>query len=94
MAIRMAALVRSKNGEYTARKAIPKDVQEAYARLYGVRWEAQLKLPAGTSSHDAKARLGEWLAEVGCTASQQETRTTSSRRPPQAPRIRLPTSPL
>ena len=42
MAVRMAALVRSKNGEYIARKAIPKDVQEAYARLCGVRWEAQL----------------------------------------------------
>jgi len=65
MAVRMAALVRSKKtGEYIARKAIPKDVQEAYARLYGVRWEALLKLPAGTSRHEAKTRLGEWLAEV------------------------------
>lgn len=61
----MAALVRSKkSGEYIARKAIPKDVQEAYARLHGVRWEALLKLPAGTSRHEAKTRLGEWLAEV------------------------------
>ena len=43
MAVRMAALDRSKkSGGYTARKVIPKDVQEAYARLYGVRWEAQL----------------------------------------------------
>lgn len=65
MAFRMAALVRSKrNGGYTARKAIPKDVQAAYARLYGVRWEAQFKLPAGTSSHEAKTRVAEWLAEV------------------------------
>ena len=49
MAFRMAALVRStKSGEYTARKGIPKDVREAYARLYGPRWEALFKLPAGT----------------------------------------------
>jgi hypothetical protein len=43
MAVRMAALDRSKkSGGYAARKVIPKDVREAYARLYGVRWEAQL----------------------------------------------------
>jgi integrase len=64
MAIRMVALVRSKNGEFVARKGIPADVREAYARLYNVSWEAQLKLPAGTSKHEAKKRLGEWLAEV------------------------------
>jgi len=58
----MAALVRStKSGEYTA---IPKDVREAYARLYGPRWEALFKLPAGTPTHEAKTRHAEWLAEV------------------------------
>jgi hypothetical protein len=41
----MAALGRSQNGEFFARKGIPADVREAYARLYNVRWEAQLKLP-------------------------------------------------
>jgi integrase len=60
----MVALVRSKNGEFVARKGIPADVREAYARLYNVSWEAQLKLPPGTSKHEAKTRLGEWLAEV------------------------------
>jgi hypothetical protein len=64
MAVRMVALVRSPNGEFVARKGIPADVREAYARLYNVTWEAQLKLPAGTPKHEAKARLGEWLAEV------------------------------
>jgi hypothetical protein len=64
MAVRMAALVRSKNGEFFARKGIPADVREAYARLYNVRWEAQLKLPAHTSKHEAKTRHGEWLAEI------------------------------
>ena len=64
MAVRMTALIRSKSGEFFARKGIPADVRDAYARLYGVRWEAQLKLPADTSKHEAKTRHGEWLAEV------------------------------
>jgi hypothetical protein len=64
MAVKMVALVRSKNGEFVARKGIPVDVREAYARFYGVKWEAQLKLPAGTPKHEAKTRHGEWLAEV------------------------------
>src|SRR4051794_14172006 len=64
MAVRMAALVRSKSGEFFARKGIPADVRDAYARLYNVRWEAQLKLPADTSKHEANKRYGEWLAEV------------------------------
>lgn len=63
MAVRMVALVRSKNGEFVARKGIPADVREPCARLYGVKWEEQLKLPAGTSKHEAKKRLGEWSAE-------------------------------
>ena len=64
MAVRMAGLNRLKNGQFFARKVIPADVREAYARLYGVRWEAQLRLPANTSKHEAKARHGEWLAEI------------------------------
>jgi len=60
----MAALVRSKNGEFFARKGIPADVRDAYARLYNVRWEVQLKLPANTSQHEAKTRHGEWLADI------------------------------
>jgi hypothetical protein len=64
MAVKMAALVRSKNGEFFARKGIPADVRDAYARLYNVRWEAQFKLPANTSQREAKTRHGEWLAEI------------------------------
>jgi integrase len=64
MAVRMAGLNRLKNGQFFARKVIPADVREAYARLYNVRWEAQLRLPANTSKHEAKARHGEWLAEI------------------------------
>src|ERR1700680_2497417 len=64
MAVKMVALVQSKNGEFVARKGIPADVREPYARLYGVKWEEKLKLPAGTSKHEAKKRFGEWSAEV------------------------------
>ncbi|WP_420966832.1 hypothetical protein [Bradyrhizobium sp. B120] len=64
MAFKMAGLNRLKNGQFFARKVIPADVKDAYQRLYGVRSEAQLKLPAGTSKHEAKTRHGEWLAEV------------------------------
>src|ERR1700719_2768526 len=64
MAGRNARLNRLKNGQFFARKGIPADVREAYARLYNVTWEAQLRLPAHTSKHEAKARHGEWQAEI------------------------------
>ncbi len=64
MAVRMAGLNRLPNGQFFARKVIPVDVRDAYERLYGVRWEAHLKLPADTSKHEAKTRHGEWLAEI------------------------------
>jgi Porin subfamily len=64
MASFMVALRRQKTGGYAARKVIPKDVREEYARLYGVGWEEKLSLPPGCSAHEAKARCGEWLAEL------------------------------
>jgi hypothetical protein len=64
MALRMVALSRATDGRWFARKGIPKDVREEYARLYGVRREAHLKLPADTARHEAKAQLGEWGAEI------------------------------
>jgi hypothetical protein len=64
MALRMVALNRASDGRWFARKGIPKDVREDYQRLYGHKREAQLKLPADTPKHEAKARLGEWEAEV------------------------------
>lgn len=64
MALRMIALNRAADGRWFARKGIPKDVREAYARLYGLKREDHLKLPASTSRPEAKARLGEWAAEV------------------------------
>jgi integrase len=64
MALRMVALNRAADHRWFARKGIPKDVREEYAHLYGVSREAHLKLPADTPKHEAKARLGEWEAEI------------------------------
>ena len=64
MALRMVALNRTADGRWFARKGIPQDIREEYARLFGAKREAQLKLPADTPKHEAKARLGEWEAEV------------------------------
>ncbi len=64
MAVRMTSLNRMKNGEFVARKSIPADVREAYARLYNKGWEERLTLPADTPTHEAKKRHGEWLAEI------------------------------
>ena len=47
MASLMVGLNRQKTGGYAARKVIPKDVREEYARVYGVGWEEKLSLPAG-----------------------------------------------
>ncbi|MCC8941482.1 hypothetical protein H8A99_34855 [Bradyrhizobium sp. Arg68] len=64
MALRMVGLIRAKGGGWFARKGVPADVRDAYERLYGVRWEAQLKLPGNTPKHEAKKQLAEWAAEI------------------------------
>ncbi|MCA1535037.1 tyrosine-type recombinase/integrase [Bradyrhizobium sp. NBAIM03] len=64
MALRMAALTRASDGRWFARKGIPEDVRVEYQRLYGVKREAHLKLPADTPWHEAKTRKAEWEAEV------------------------------
>jgi hypothetical protein len=60
----MASLNRTKSGAYSARKGIPKDVQDEYARLYGTRWEAKLSLPPELKHQEAKARAAGWIAEI------------------------------
>jgi integrase len=44
MSIRMATLSRSKNGDFISRKGIPKDVREAYTRLYRSSAKAPLRV--------------------------------------------------
>ncbi len=64
MALRMVGLNRASDGRWFARKVIPASIREDYARLYGVKREAHLKLPADTPHHEAKARRGEWEVEI------------------------------
>jgi hypothetical protein len=64
MALRMVALNRAADHRWFARKGIPKDVRDEYGRLYGAGWEAHFKLPADAPLHEAKARFGEWQAEI------------------------------
>lgn len=64
MALRMVSLKGSKTDGWIARKGVPADVRAEYKRLYRVAREAILRVPAGTSEAQAKARLGQWLAEV------------------------------
>jgi integrase len=64
MAVRMVSLKGSKTRGWIARKGIPVDVRAEYKRLYGVAHEVILRVPAGTSEAQAKAQLGQWLAEV------------------------------
>jgi integrase len=68
----MVSLKRQKTGGYAARKGIPQDVRIEYATLYGMAWEEKLSIPPGTPPHEAKAKHGEWLAEI-------ETRIASLR---------------
>jgi hypothetical protein len=56
-------LSSSKSGGWFARKRIPEDVQDAYEKLYGVRWEERLTLEPMASAK-AKARVRDWLNEI------------------------------
>jgi integrase len=53
----------AKDGGWTARKRIPEDVQDAYEKLYGVRWEARFRC-GPMSAVAARAKHREWLSEV------------------------------
>jgi hypothetical protein len=51
------------SGGWFARKRIPEDVQDAYEKLYDVRWEERLTLEPMTSAN-ARARVRDWLNEI------------------------------
>jgi hypothetical protein len=57
-------LKRVRSGAFKARKALPEDILEAYAKLYGQRWEAIFWAPAGTHPDRAKFLHAEWLVAV------------------------------
>jgi hypothetical protein len=56
-------LTPTKSGGWYARKRIPEDVQNAYAKLYVVQWEERLTLMP-MSSAKARARHRDWLNEI------------------------------
>ena len=62
--LRMVSLTKDTNGNYRARKRLPADVQDEFARLYGPRYEAKFFAPASTPASAAKRLFGEWLADV------------------------------
>ena len=64
MPLKMAGLIRTSDGRYSARKRIPKDVRAEYQRIFGAAWEAKLSLPRKVPLAEAKARFSEWLSEI------------------------------
>src|SRR5262249_22016167 len=64
MALLMVKLDQLKDGTYVARKVIPSDVRDDYAKRFGIAWEAKFRLEQPVSQHAAKVRFTEWLAEV------------------------------
>jgi integrase len=56
-------LIPTAEGGWTARKRIPEDAQDAYEKLYGVRWEARFRCGPMTAVA-ARAKHREWLSEV------------------------------
>jgi integrase len=64
MALLMTKLKRSTTGAYVARKVIPKDIRADYVARFGMAWEEKFYLHPSASEHEAKARFGEWLADI------------------------------
>lgn len=64
MAIRMVSLVRAKNGDWFARKEIPKDIRAAYKQAHGISQEERFRRPGSLPPNRAKQELREWDAEV------------------------------
>ena len=60
----MVRLTLAPSGAYRARKRLPRDVGEEYARLYGPSFEAKFSAPTGTKATLAKQLYGGWLVEV------------------------------
>jgi integrase len=60
----MVTLATDARGNYKARKRLPDDVKDEYARLYGPRLEAKFFAPASTKANVAKQLFNEWLADT------------------------------
>jgi hypothetical protein len=64
VAVPVTSLSRATNGDWFARKGIPKDVREAYKRAYGVSQEERFRRSGSLSTGAAKAELRDWDATV------------------------------
>ena len=60
----MVKLERRPSGGYSARKRIPNNVREEYAKRYGPKHEAKFSAPVGTDALEARRLYREWLDEV------------------------------
>ncbi len=60
----MIRLRQDRSGNYIARKRLPDDVREEYARRHGPRFEAKFLARASVGAPAAKQKFREWDAEV------------------------------
>jgi hypothetical protein len=60
----MTTLGQTKTGRWIARKSIPKDVREAYQRLFKSGWETKFSCPKTVPPAEAKAKFWAWLGEI------------------------------
>jgi hypothetical protein len=60
----LPAVKKNKNGAEIVRIAIPVDVRDEYARLYGRRWEERWRPKAGQSPADQKRGCADWIGEI------------------------------
>ncbi|KQT86658.1 hypothetical protein ASG60_14405 [Methylobacterium sp. Leaf469] len=64
MAVPMTSLSRAPNGDWFARKGIPKDIRDAYRKAFGVSQEERFRRPGSLSTGSAKVELRDWDATV------------------------------
>ncbi|MCC1482324.1 site-specific integrase [Roseibaca sp. Y0-43] len=60
----MTSLKRDRNGDWFARKGIPKDIRDAYRAAYGKSQEERFRRDSGLPSGRAKREFLDWLAEI------------------------------
>jgi integrase len=80
MAALMPRLNRSPKG-FFARKVIPADVRAEYAVRFGMEWEEKFRLSGPVSEHEAKARFGEWIADIETRIAQLRAAKQGGPRP-------------
>jgi hypothetical protein len=75
----MSQFEMQSSGRFRARRAIPRDVQETYASLYGARTAVTLSLPAGTPRATARRQLSGWTALIDERIKQIREQSVSAK---------------